>query len=257
MADALIGHTGFVGSNLARQHEFQACFNTKNIAEIAGGRFDLLVCSGMPAVKWAANRQPWADRASLDRLLGNLRRAEAEQVVVISTVDVYPNPVEVDEDSPINPLAQEPYGKHRHMLEQAVRAHFPRVLILRLGGLFGTGLKKNAVYDLLHNNLVDKIDANGVFQFYSLDHLWADIQKALAEGLELLNVTTEPFSIRDMAKEAFGIDFNNHLPTPPARYDFRSKHAATWGGRDGYLYLREQVMSELRDFVAGERAGAP
>jgi nucleoside-diphosphate-sugar epimerase len=255
MEDALIGHTGFVGSNLAGQHEFQGCFNRKNITEIAGGRFDLLVCSAMPAAKWVANSRPWDDRANFDRLLGCLRRAEAEQVVVISTVDVYPEPVGVDEDSPINPLAQQPYGKHRHMLEQALRAHFPRVLVLRLGGLFGSGLKKNAVYDLLHNNMLDKIDANGVFQFYCLDHLWADIQKGLAEGLELLNVATEPFSIRDMSKEAFGIDFNNRLPTPPPRYDFRSKHAAAWGGRDGYLYLRDQVMNELRDFVARERAG--
>lgn len=257
MADALIGHTGFVGGNLARQHHFDACFHSKTIPEIAGQSFDMLVCSGMPAAKYLANQRPWDDRTTLDRLLTHLRRADAAQAVIISTVDVYPQPIGVDEDTPIDPSAQQPYGKHRYILEQAARAQFPRVLVVRLPGLFGHGLKKNAIYDLLHDNQLFNIDASGVFQFYNLDHLWADIQKALALGLELLNVATEPFTVGDMAKEAFGREFTNHRPLPPPRYDFRSKHAAAWGGKDGYLYNCGQVMSELRDFVAREKAGTP
>jgi hypothetical protein len=256
MADALIGHTGFVGGNLARQHVFDACFNSKNIADINGGVFDLLVCSGMPAAKYLANQRPWEDRATLDRLLSCLRRSDAAQVVIISTVDVYPQPVNVDEDATIDPSAQQPYGKHRYLLEQAARTHFPRVLIVRLPGLFGPGLKKNAIYDLLHGNMLDKIDASGVFQFYNLDHLWDDIQKALSLNLDVLNIATEPFSVRDMAKEAFDLEFTNRLGGPAPRYDFRSKHAGAWGGRDGYLYDRAQVTKELQEFVAREKAGA-
>ncbi len=44
--DALIGHTGFVGGNLLRQHGFGACFNTSNIETIGGRDFDALVFSG-------------------------------------------------------------------------------------------------------------------------------------------------------------------------------------------------------------------
>ena len=35
----------------------------------------------------------------------------------------------------------------------------------------------------------------------------------------------------------------------PARYDFRSKHAALYGGAGGYLQDRARVLSSLRDFV--------
>lgn len=48
--NALIGHTGFVGSNLREQHEFDVFFNSRNIEEIKGGEFDLLVCAGVNAV---------------------------------------------------------------------------------------------------------------------------------------------------------------------------------------------------------------
>jgi hypothetical protein len=253
MPDAVIGHTGFVGGTLLRQRPFDECYNSKNVETIAGKSFGLLAISAMPAAKWIANRDPAGDRAALDRLTGCLRQVRAERVVVMSTVDVYPNPVGVDEDSAIDPAAQQAYGRNRLLLEQITAAHFPRVLIVRLPGLFGEGLKKNAVYDLLHNNEVHKIHAGGVFQFYNLDRLWRDIQSADAAELALVNFATEPVSVRDVAREAFGLDFGNVPDHAPARYDMRSRHAALFGGRDGYLYSRAQVLGELRGFMERER----
>jgi nucleoside-diphosphate-sugar epimerase len=254
MSSALIGHTGFVGGNLTRQHRFDEYYHSNTIETIAGRRFDLLVVSGMPAAKWVANRDPEADRAVLDRLWGCVKQVTADAVVVMSTVDVYPNPIGVDEDAVIELAAQQPYGRHRLMLERLAATHFPRVLSVRLPGLFGPGLKKNAIYDLLHGNEVHKVHASGVFQFYNLDRLWADVQTALAAGVGVVNFATEPVSVREAAREAFGIDFTNDPGTRPPRYDVRSKHAGLYGGRGGYLYSREQVLAELREFVAAERA---
>lgn len=253
MTSALVGHTGFVGGNLAAQHRFDACFNSKTIESIAGRRFDTLVVSGMPAAKWIANGDPAADRANLDRLWDAVRQVKSETVVVMSTVDVYPSPVGVDEDTPIDPNAQQPYGLNRLELERRAASHFGRVLSVRLPGLFGPGLKKNAVYDLLHGNETHKIHANGVFQFYNLDRLWRDVQTALDAGLSVVNFATESVSVREVAREAFGLDFANDPGTKPARYDVRTKHAEALGGRGGYLMNREQVFAELREFVRGER----
>ena len=36
MPDALIGHTGFVGGNLAAQHPFNTWYNSKNIEAVRG-----------------------------------------------------------------------------------------------------------------------------------------------------------------------------------------------------------------------------
>jgi len=253
LPSALIGHTGFVGSNLAAQHSFDLFFNSKNIEEIAGRSFDLLAIAGLPAAMWTANANPAADRAILDRLAACLLRARAKRVVLISTIAVYPAPHAVDEDSPIDRAAQTPYGRHRHRLEEIAAANFPSVLAVRLPGIYGPGLRKNAIFDLLHSHELYKIESSNLVQYYDLGRLWPDISIALAAGLNLVNFSTEPVTIAEIAKEAFGIDFANRTGAPLARFDMRSKHAALFHGRDGYLYARAQVLDGLRAFVRRER----
>src|SRR6266852_10340 len=97
MSTALIGHTGFLGGNLARQFSFDECYRSTNIAAIRAREFDLLVSSGVTARKWWANQNPAEDRARIDSSLGNLVSVRARRVVVLSTVDVYPAPFGVDE----------------------------------------------------------------------------------------------------------------------------------------------------------------
>ena len=65
---ALIGHTGFVGGTLLRQCPFDATFNSRNIQDIRGGHFDRIVCAGVSAVKWLANKEPEADSVSVPSL---------------------------------------------------------------------------------------------------------------------------------------------------------------------------------------------
>lgn len=249
MSRALIGYTGFVGGNLLRQTAFDVLYNSANIDQIAGRSFDLLVCSAMPAEKWKANQDPVRDQAVLEQLTGYLRQVSAQRLLLISTVDVYPDPRGVDESSIIQLAQTQPYGKHRLMLEQFVSDHF-QAQIVRLPGLFGRGLKKNIIYDFLHGNAVDRIHADSCFQFYDLENLWSDIERARLLGIDLINLATEPVSVHAVAKEAFDMAFENRpAQMSPASYDFRSQHAAHWGGRNGYLYDREQVLSAMRRFV--------
>jgi nucleoside-diphosphate-sugar epimerase len=181
MASALIGHTGFVGGNLARRRRFDECYNSTNIERIAGRAFDLVVCAGAPAEKWKANRDPEADRRVLDRLWTALKGASAAKVVLISTVDVYARPVGVDEDDDVEAGRATPYGRHRHELERRVADHFD-ALVVRLPGLFGEGLKKNVIYDFLHDNNLDQIDRRAAYQFYPLSRLWDDVEVAMRAG---------------------------------------------------------------------------
>jgi nucleoside-diphosphate-sugar epimerase len=253
VADCLIGHSGFVGGNLAGQRHFDELFRSSNIRDIRGREFDLLVCSGLPAAKWIANREPDADLANTNSLLDCLRTVRAERVVVISTVDVYPTPRNVDEDSPIDSTAQQPYGRHRRMFEVAMREKFPSTLVVRLPGLFGKALRKNAIFDFLHDNETHKIHCDAVFQFYSLDNLWHDIERALATGQPVINFATGPIRVGDMTRHAFGFEFDNRTDGVPACYDMRTRFDRELGGSSGYLYSRDQVLAQLKDFVAKER----
>lgn len=242
---ALIGHTGFVGGNLLRQRPFDDLFRSTDINEIAGRRYDLLVCAGAPAEKWKANEDPAADRAALARLTDPLRTVRARKAILVSTIDVYPQPAGVNEDSPIEPAQENAYGTNRLALERFFQERFD-TLVVRLPALFGDGLKKNALYDLLNGNMVEAIHSDGVFQFYGLGTLWADLERFLAVGVEVVNVATEPVRVGEAAREALGIAFSNDNGRPPARYDFRTKHDGLLGGCGGYLQRRGEVLAAMK-----------
>jgi hypothetical protein len=252
MSDALIGHTGFVGSNLVHQHRFDDCFNSTNIESIAGRSFETVVCSGVRAEKWIANGDPVGDRARIDLLLAPLATVTAKRMVLISTVDVFPVPRDVDEDTPVDSAMAQPYGVNRRFLEEELGRRFD-TLVVRLPGLYARGLKKNVIYDLLHDNELHKVDSRGEFQYYGLDRLWSDIEIALAAKLPIAHLVTEPVDVETVAKHAFGRSFVNHLARPPVRYDLHTRHAERFGGRGHYVESRDQVLAGLQRFVTDER----
>lgn len=253
MTRALIGYSGFVGGNLLAQQPFDECYNSKNIQDIEGRSFSEVYCAGAPAVKWLANKEPDNDLRILDQLYATLATINVDKFVLISTVDVYPNPIDVDEDSPIDKQQCHPYGLHRLELEEKIAERFD-TLIVRLPGLFGPGLKKNVIFDFLNQNNVDQINPRGVFQFYDLKHLSADIATALENGLSLVNISCEPTSVAEVAQVCLGRPFENAIDTPGARYDYRSRYAQYFGGDNGYMYSREQVLDNLRQFVSDFKA---
>lgn len=183
-----------------------------------------------------------------------LSTVSAKRFVLISTIDVYPNPIDVDEETDLSTLSNHDYGVHRFRVEQFVREKFQRHHVLRLPGLFGPGIKKNVIFDLLHNNCLEMIHPEGVFQYYSLHLLWGDIRRAIEHDISVLNLATEPIVTRTIVERFFSQCTLEPKSTPAPRYDFRSRFATRWGGANGYLYSAEQILSHLASFIADERA---
>lgn len=150
MKDILVGYTGFVGGNIAAKHQFEGLYNSKNIGEAYGTNPDLLVYSGVRAEMFLANKFPEKDLASMNEAFENIKQINPKRLVLISTISVYNNPVGIDEDAEIVSDSLTSYGKNRHYLEMQVRNEWPDALIVRLPALYGKGLKKNFIYDLIH-----------------------------------------------------------------------------------------------------------
>ncbi|RYG95008.1 MAG: pyridine nucleotide transhydrogenase, partial [Alphaproteobacteria bacterium] len=140
MTNALIGFSGFVGSTLLKQADFERLYRSTNISEIEGQSFDTVVCAGAPAQKWIANREPDADREKIEGLIAHLKSVRCKTFILISTVDVFKNAIGVDEETPVDATGLQAYGLHRCLLEKFVESHFPNHLIVRLPGLVGPGL---------------------------------------------------------------------------------------------------------------------
>ena len=254
--DGLIGHSGYVGQTLLRQRRFDRLYRSTDIETIRGESFDLLVVSGAPAAKWVADRDPGSDLAGLERLASHLDKVAADLVILVSTVDVFADSRGADEES--NPTPTSAYGRNRLWLEERVRGRFPNTLVVRLPGLVGPGLRKNAIFDLRNDNNLAAIDSRSVYQFYPMVNFWDDLQTAKAAGLPLVHLTATPVSVEEVAREGFGRDFRNNVEgRAPAIYDLKSRHADLFGGRGAYQYDRRESLLAIRAYAQSEPASRP
>jgi hypothetical protein len=252
MFNALIGFSGYVGSTLLKQASFNRLYRSTNIASIDNLSFDTVVCAGAPAQKWIANREPEADRQKIEELIGHLKTIKCKTFILISTVDVFSNPLGVDEDTPVDELGLHAYGLHRRLLEKFVEDNFPNRLIVRLPGLVGPGLRKNVIFDFLNDNNLEAIDSRGVFQFYPMVNLWYDIQVALSAGLTLVHLTAEPVSVADISLQGFGKPFTRELLSSVATYDLKTKYARIFGASDCYQYSARETFLAVRAYAQSE-----
>ncbi|MCL2253307.1 MAG: sugar nucleotide-binding protein [Lachnospiraceae bacterium] len=304
--EILVGSTGFVGQNISASHEFDMLCNSKNITDAFGTNPELLVYSGVPAEMFLANKDPFADKTVIETAINNIQKINPKCLVLISTIAVLDNPVNAFEDTAIKPELLTAYGRNRLDLEISVREFIPQSHVIRLPALFGDGIKKNFIYDIINNfpamlnqakydelssreevikecyalqdngffkltvsnankpllkaalercnfSSLNFTDSRSVFQYYNLIYLWNHIEIMLKNNIPLLHMATEPISSADVYEYIFGKSFNNLLDKPPFEYDFRSKDAEIFGGRNGYIFEREQILRELKEFI--ERHG--
>lgn len=252
MKNALIGYSGFVGSSLLKQTQFEALFRSTNIHDIHGLDCDHIICAGAPAQKWIANKDPETDKKNIETLMENLKTISCKTFILISTVDVFKHPIDVDEATVVDESGLHPYGLHRRMLEKFVQSQFPSHLIVRLPGLVGPGLRKNIIFDLHNNNNLDAIDSRAIFQFYPMVNLWYDIQTALQKNLHLIHLTAEPISVSDVAHHGFGKSLSQALTNPPARYQLRTRYAQEFGVQGPYLYSARETLQAIRAYAQSE-----
>ncbi len=209
---ALIGYTGFVGSNLCEQYSYTDFYNSKNIHEIEGRHYDLIVCAGIPATMWLANNKPEEDLEQILKLTDLLRSCTCERFVLISTIAIYDAQQKgMNEDSTDMLETQLAYGKNRYRAEREIAQAFPQHHILRLPALFGPHIKKNFLYDLCNQEpaflnekawtaLIPQLDENqaallmNYYQFNDQNSMYAFLKnQAAADGTraEILDILSQ------------------------------------------------------------------
>ena len=102
MTTALVGYTGFVGSNLYDTGKIDAVYNSKNIEEAYGTCPNLLIYAGLRAEKYLANNAPEKDMELIRQAEKNITKINPKKLVLISTIDVFKIPKNVNENSAID-----------------------------------------------------------------------------------------------------------------------------------------------------------
>lgn len=303
MKTALVGYTGFVGSNLTQSYSFDHLYNSKNIKDAYDTKPDLLIYAGVRAEKFLANREPEKDLKVIEEAFENINKINPKKLVLISTIDVYKTPVYVNEDTPIDLHQLHPYGRNRYALELKVRAMYEDALIVRLPALFGDNIKKNFIYDYIHvipsqlradkfHELLQKdtsieqfytlqdngfykcrplkreetvelkehfkrlgftalnfTDSRNTYQFYNLRYLWRHIETALNNRIGLFNLATEPIGAAELYEFLCNREFKNEVVSTPVSYNMTTKFSTDFGGQEGYIFSKQQVLEEIKEFV--------
>jgi len=211
--------------------------------------YEMVLCAGISAVKWLANKEPQRDKESIESLKNILQTISAKRFILISTIDVYPVMRHLDENFDCACMDNHPYGKHRLAFELFCKATFSDCYIVRLPALFGDGLKKNVIYDFLNDNCLEMINIKSSYQYYYLKNLWKDIGIALENDIRLINLFTEPITTKEIHDQFFSTKKVGENAVPEGHYDLYTRHASLWGKSGNYIYTRDEVMGQLQEFI--------
>jgi len=229
---ALVGNTGFVGSSLVAPGRFTDYSNSTT--PLVPGHYDQIICTALKGTKWWANLHFEQDMEMLNRLRSMLEKVTTDEFILISTIDAHPR------------TAYSNYGYNRELFERWVKTQFPKVRIIRLPALFGKGLKKNILFDLLQwkkmGDRVPSLNPDSTYQWYPLARLWDDIQFYRDEDRTEVNVVTPPISVQWLLDELF--PWASYLSGPKVTYDVQNT--------EGYVMFEEDVKAALRAFVEDE-----
>ena len=243
---ALIGHTGFIGKNLAKCQNFDLHYNSKNIRDIADLEYEEIICCGTPGIKWKANIDPEKDSASIALLKNCLQNVKAKKFTLISTIDVYDNPTGVDENSKKS-YNHHPYGKHRSFFEDFIEQKFNSRL-LRLPIVYGPEFKKNYLYDLLNKKNLNNICLDSEVQFYHVNDLLQDIDRAWALNSSLVNIATAPVKISKIV-DIFFPELKVHCTGGNV---FKTDMKTRYANSERYFYDEAFVIGRMRGFIENE-----
>lgn len=240
---AIVGHTGFIGSNLKFFYKSKYNFNTKNLRLINKHKYDLVILCAPSSKMWIANKFPQKDYHNIKKIINILKKTRTKKIVLISTIEVYGKENNKNEFSKVNKSLNSSYGKNRVYLEEFIKNSFSDSLIIRLPIVYGKNFTKNCIYDLKNKNNVNLLNGNDLIQLYNVKNLKKDIDFCLKKKIKLINISSKPIKLKFIAKKFFDIDLNlfKKSRTMMMRTCVLKKKK--------YFYSQKQTINDLKYFL--------
>lgn len=227
--NALIGHTGLIGSVLAQGIDIDLTYNSANINQIQHQEFDTVYCAAPSGNRLRANREPDWDTENVQRLADNLRTVVANRFVLIGSVDAVYAPNSV-------------YGSNRLALEHFAQTQFEHCYVIRLCTLIHPRISKNLLFDIRHQQYLDRVNGAVVRQYYPLSRLCTDIATVIDHDIREINLVSEPVSDQEMMQRFSPETVLTTTPVLP--YDLHSQ--APFGQ---YVLSKSQVFEHVTEYM--------
>jgi len=261
---ALVGYTGFVGSNIyvRASNRIEGVYDIHNVEKAYGLEPDVLVFAALRSDKQLAQRAPYEDYERVLAAQRNIKKINPAKLVLISTTDVYKNPVGVDEENSVFAVGSDkadkagvnPYCLNRYYFEEWARKNYPELLIMRLARPYGLNPKNNFLKDFTDESFMRQIDSKSRYQMYPLSRIWEDIQTALAEKLPVVNMTSQPVSAEEIYHALTGKNWKSGLDKGASKRmqtteDVMTIHADKFGGSGNYICSKKEILGSIKQFA--------
>ncbi|MBU1910481.1 MAG: sugar nucleotide-binding protein [Verrucomicrobia bacterium] len=253
----ILGARGFLGSAItaeATARDYRVFpVEPDNYRTHLGVEADWLINANGNSRKYLSDQQPLEDfDLSVRSVAASLQDFRADHYLYLSTVDVYAdkgNPARNAEAEPIRPSRLSRYGHHKWLAEELIRFNASSWMVMRMGGLVGPGLRKNAVYDLLRGQPL-RVHSDSVYQFLHTRETACVILDLAERGLwgETFNLSGEGvISVHDVADLIPGGRLLDSPPVgAPQRYEVSlekiNKHCAVTSTRETVTRFVKAVL---------------
>jgi len=246
--NCIIGYSGFVGNNLLRFYHCDYLINSKNLENIKYKKFNNIFFCGLPSTKYLINQNPEIDNNNLKSIKNVLKTIKCNKFILISTIDIYTSN-QVNENFEPDYINNHTYGRNRYLFEGFVAKYFHNYHIIRLPALFGKGLKKNIIYDLLNNNQVENISLKTRFQWYNLEWLKNDIDIAINNDIKICNLFTEPIDTIEIIN-LFNYPQDKFINNNNTEYDVYTKYSNLFRSDiTNYIRNKNILMNDIKIFI--------
>ena len=240
---ALIGYTGFIGSNLLNFNKNIIKYNSKNIDKIKNKKFDIVICAGTSSKIWLSKKKPIEDKRKIENLIDNLQTVKTKKFVLISTSEVYGKKKNCLETTQKLQNINTNYGLNRLTLENFVEKKFQNNFIIRLPIVYGKNFSKNCIYDLINRNEIYKLNGSDLIQIYNVANLKKDIKFVIKNKINKLNISSKPIKLGILAMKFFKIKLDS-------KKKFRKINIKSiYGKNNGYFFSQKKTNRDLSNFL--------
>ena len=115
--------------------------------------------------------------------------------------------------------------------------------------LFGKGLKKNILYDLLNNQYLNNINRASILQWYSVKNIWKDIVKIINNDIRTINLVSEPLSLDALLKKHFNNNIYKKNEKLAIKTNIKSVHNINSKEKAGYYISKNEILEEMGVFI--------
>jgi len=243
MRNCIIGYSGFVGNKISKKKKFIK-INSKNIQKIENKSFDVIYCAAPTGKKFIVNKNPLKDFKNIVKLIKILKTVKCKKFILISTIDIYQYKTnKVNEKYIPKKKYIESYGSNRLYFEEFIKKFFENHHVIRLPNLFGDGLKKNFIYDLIYRERIF-INKKSVVQLFNLNKLDLYINKIIKKNIKCINLVSPPLKVLELNNLVK--NKNKTFLGKLYKYNITSIHSYKFQKKSKYIISKTDIK---KDFI--------